>query len=91
MIELFSQVKNICYLEKNKEICKYLLYVVNNYEEDVTLYWKHIIRDCQQEKAKGDTLQNLGDKGIFWIKDWSQKILPRKFREPQQDYFVKKD
>ena len=57
----------------------------------MTLYLKHIIRDCQQEKAKGDTLQNLGDKDIFWIKDWSQKILPRKFREPQQDYFVKKE
>ena len=27
---------------------------------------------------------------MFWIKDWSQKILPRKFREPQQDYFGNK-
>ena len=78
-------------MEKNKEICKDLLYVVNNYEEDLTLYLKHIIRDCQQEKAKGDTLQNLGDKDIFWIKDWSQKILLRKFREPHQDYFNKKE
>ena len=32
MTELFSQVKNICYLEKNKEICKDLLHVVNNYD-----------------------------------------------------------
>ena len=66
------------------------MYVQNNYEEDVTLYLKHIIQDCQQEKAKRDTLQNLGDKDIFWIKDWLLKILPRKFREPQQDYFGKK-
>ena len=85
MIELFSQLKNICYLEKNKNICQNLLYVVNNYEEDVALYLKHMIRDCQQEKAKRDTLKNVGDKDIFWIKDWSQKIFPRKFREPQQD------
>ena len=35
-------------------------------------------------------LENLGDNGIFWIKDWSQEILPRKFREPQQGYFGKK-
>ena len=56
----------------------------------MTLYLKHIIQDCQQEKAKRDTLQNLGDKDIFWIKDWLLKILPRKFREPQQDYFGKK-
>ena len=58
---------------------------MNNYEEDVALYLKHMIRDCQQEKAKRDILQNIGDKDIFWIKDWSQKIFPRKFREPQQD------
>ena len=56
----------------------------------MTLYLKHIIQDCQQEKAKRDTLQNLGDKDIFWIKDWLLKILPRKFREPHQDYFGKK-
>ena len=85
MIELFSQLKSICYLEKNKNICQNLLHVVNNYEEDVALYLKHMIRDCQQEKAKRDILQNIGDKDIFWIKDWSQKIFPRKFREPQQD------
>ena len=68
-------------------MCEDLLYVVNNYEEDVTLYFKHIIWNCQQDKAKTDTLENSGDKDIFWIKDWLQKILPRRFREPQQDYF----
>ena len=26
---------------------------------------------------------------MIWIRDWSQKILPQKFREPQ-DYFGKK-
>ena len=30
---------------KNKD--EDLLYVVNNYEEDATLYLKHIIWDCQ--------------------------------------------
>ena len=43
MIELFSQLKNICHLEKNKEIYEGLFYVVNNYEEDVALYLKHIV------------------------------------------------
>ena len=43
MIELFSQLRNIFYLEKNMELCEDLLYVVNNYEEDVTLYLKYII------------------------------------------------
>ena len=52
-----------------------LLYVVDNYEEDVMLYLKHTIADCQQEKAKRDMLESLGDNDIFWIKGrfWSKK------------------
>ena len=39
------------------------------------LYLKHTIGDCQQEKAKRDMLENLGDNDIFWIKGrfWSKK------------------
>ena len=52
-----------------------LLYVVDNYEEDVMLYLKHTIADSQQEKAKRDMLESLGDNDIFWIKGrfWSKK------------------
>ena len=63
---------------------------MNKIEEDIGLYMKHIIRDCQQENAKQDLLEHLGNSYIFWIKDWSQTFLPQKFREPQQDYFGKK-
>ena len=63
---------------------------MNKIEEDIGLYMKHIIRDCQQEKAKQDLLEHLGNSYIFWIKDWSQTFLPQKCREPQQDYFGKK-
>ena len=62
-------------MEKNKEMLQDLLYVVDNYEEDVMLYLKHTIADCQQDKAKRDMLENLGDNDIFWIKGrfWSKK------------------
>ena len=43
MTKIFSVKKKNCYLEKDKKMCEDLLYVVNNYEEDVTLYFKHII------------------------------------------------
>ena len=67
-----------------------MLYDINTTEEDIGFYMKHIIRDCQQEKTKQDLLEHLGNNYIFWIKDWSQKFLVQKFREPQQDYFGKK-
>ena len=62
-------------MEKNKEMLQDLSYVLDNYEEDVMLYLKHTIGDCQQEKAKRDMLENFGDNDIFWIKGrfWSKK------------------
>ena len=66
------------------------MYDINNFEEDTALYMKHIIWDCQQEKAKQDILENLGNDDVFCVKDWSQKILLQNFREPQQDYFGEK-
>ena len=91
ILEIFSQIKQFCDKELNQELKEDLLYDINTIEEDIGLYMKHIIWDCQQEKAKQDVLEHLGNNNIFWIKEWSQKILPQKFREPQQDYFGKKE
>lgn len=55
------------------------MYDINNFEEDTALYMKHIIWDCQQEKAKQDILENLGNNDVFCVKDWSQKNSTTKF------------
>ena len=85
ILEIFSQIKQFCDKELNQELKEDFLYDINTIEEDIGLYMKHIIRDCQQEKAKQDVLEHLGNNDIFWIKDWSQKFLPQMFREPQQE------
>ena len=46
-------VKNICHLGKNKEICQDLLYVANNYEEDVnSLFEAYNLRLSAGESKK---------------------------------------
>ena len=71
ILEIFSQIKQFCDKELNQELKEDLLYDINTIEEDIGLYMKHIIRDCQQEKTKQDVLEHLGNNDIFWIKDWS--------------------
>ena len=72
--EIFSQIKQFCDKELNQELKENLLYDINTIEKDIGLYMKHIIQDCQQEKAKQDVIKHLGNN-IFWI---------QKFWESQQ-------
>ena len=53
-------------------------------------YLKHLIRDSQQYKAKEYAFECLKENTAFWLRDFSQKVLPVKFRERQQDYYGKK-
>ena len=53
-------------------------------------YIKHLIRDAQQKKAKSYCFLNMDQETCFWLKDFSQKIIPVKYKEGQKDYFGKK-
>ena len=37
--------------------------------------------DAQQKKTKSFGFDQLDDETYIWLKDFSQKILPMKFRE----------
>ena len=52
ILEIFSQIKQFCDKELNQELKEHLLYDINAIEENISLYIKHIKRDCQQERAK---------------------------------------
>ena len=52
ILEIFSQIKQFCDKELNQELKEHLLYDINVIEENISLYIKHIKRDCQQERAK---------------------------------------
>ena len=46
--------------------------------------------DAQQKKAKSFGFDQLDDETCLWLKDFSQKILPIKFREGWREHFGKK-
>ena len=66
------------------------VYDMNTAINDVINYWKHQIRDFQQRQAKAYCFRNMSGFTAFWLKDFSQKILPQRYREGQREYFGKK-
>ena len=55
------------------------------------LDWKaHILRSCNQEKAKQDRLQNLTPSEAIVVMDWAMKFQQMKFREKQSEWFGKR-
>ena len=58
--------------------------------ENIITYNKHQLWDAQQRKAKKAVLENLDNGPVFWLRDFTQKILPCQFWEGQKQYFGKK-
>ncbi len=53
--------------------------------------WKdHILRSKQQDKARLNAINSLNETTGLIIYDWAMKIEPRKYREPQKDWFGKR-
>ncbi|XP_044173523.1 uncharacterized protein LOC114968109 [Acropora millepora] len=73
----------------------------NDHQEDILydfvkakqsiLDWKaHILRSCNQEKAKQDLLQNLTTSEAIVTMDWAMKFQQMNFREKQSEWFGKR-
>ena len=55
------------------------------------LDWKaHILKSCNQEKAKQELLQNLTTSEAIVVMDWAIKFQQMKFREKQSEWFGKR-
>ena len=67
-----------------------LIYDVDLSVKSIIEYIKHQIRDEQQKQAKIYCSEQISDKTGFWLRDYSQKVLPRSYREGQKSYFGKK-
>ena len=80
---------------------EHIAFYRNDHQEDILydfvkakqsiLDWKaHILRSCNQEKAKQDLLQNLTTSEAIVVMDWAMKFQQMKFREKQSEWFGKR-
>lgn len=67
------------------------LYDYENAKKEILKYMAHILRSAQQYKAKTEAMHTIRNdpQAAFLVRDWSQKVLEKKFREGQNSYFGK--
>ena len=66
------------------------LYDLNKSKGDI-FHWKcHIMRSCNQERAKQSVLQELDETSALVIMDWAMKFLQLRHREKQADWHGKR-
>ena len=64
------------------------LFFVSDQSKQNILAWKaHLLTSINQDDAHLDVLDSLDDLSVLLIEDWAMKLLPRKYRESQTDWF----
>ena len=88
--EMEDQIRNENIAFYSKDHQEDILYDFVKAKQSI-LGWKaHILRSCNQEKAKQDRLQNLTTSEAIVVMDWAMKFQQMKFREKQSDWFGKR-
>lgn len=74
----------------NKEHYDDLLYDFEKSFKSI-MEWKcHILRTENQEIAKQSLIQDLKEDSVFIVVDWAMKLLQRRYREKQSEWFAKR-
>ena len=88
--EMEDQIRNKRIAFYSKDHQEDILYDFVKAKQSI-LDWKvHILRSCNQEKAKQDHLQNLTTSEAIVVMDWAMKFQQMKFREKQSEWFGKR-
>ena len=88
--EMEDQKRNVDIAFYSKDHQEDILYDFVRAKQNI-LDWKaHILRSCNQEKAKQDLLQNLNTSEAIVVMDWAMKFQQMKFREKQSEWFGKR-
>lgn len=89
IIDNISTVENMIhsYNGPEKDIIEFDMEIS---KQKILNWLSHQIRGVQQNKAQSDAFENISESTALWLRDWSQKVLPQRFREKQQEYFGKR-
>ncbi|CAF4154958.1 unnamed protein product, partial [Rotaria sordida] len=90
IFKLFDQVEDSINEVSDEELRDELLYDFKVIWNNIFQYMAHRVRAAQQEQQKKKYISLMDDTTALLTVDWSQKVLPQRFREGQSSYFGKK-
>ncbi|CAB3981551.1 SURP and G-patch domain-containing 1 [Paramuricea clavata] len=65
-------------------------YVTTQAAQHIRSWKAHILRSINQDAARHDILKVLDSHSALIVLDWAMKLIPRKYRESQRDWFAKR-
>ena len=69
----------------NADVIEELTFVTNQAKQAINAWKAHLLRNVNQDEARTDALDMLGETLVLLIQDWAMKFLRRKYRERQID------
>ena len=88
--QLFDRIEDVINTMVDEEVKCELIYDLGLVWDSVFQLMGHQVRTTQQGQQKRNYIDALDESTAFLTVDWSQKVLPQKFREGQSPYFGKK-
>ena len=67
-----------------------LVFRVKNAKTAILAWKSHLLRSVNQDVARVQLLEAIGESSVLVVQDWAMKYLPRKYRESQTDWFGKR-
>ena len=80
-------IKNLefCYSDRDE-----LQYDISSAKESIEKWKAHIVRSVQQDLCKSTLMDTLQGNQAMVTMDWAMKFIPTKYRETQEEWYVKK-
>ncbi len=92
IVDTFEEIRRL--IESTEKITNEekadCLYDLETSVVDVFKWKAHVLRSKHQDKARFSAVNLSDEKTGLIIYDWAMKIEPKKFREPQKDWFGKR-
>ena len=85
MLSLIRALQTIENQIKSTVNNKEAIYDVNNAIKCIIEFMKHQVRDAEQKKAKSNVFNELDESSAVWLRDFTQKVLPVKYRDVQHE------
>ena len=82
-----SQLESVTIPYEDREEMKFM---VARSKKHIEAWKAHILRFINQDQAQLEILKSLDNSSVLVVLDWAMKLIPRKYRESQADWFGKR-
>jgi len=74
----------------SRDVLEESVFIEGHAKQNILAWKAHLLRCANQDEATLEVINALDESAVLLVQDWAMTFLPRKFRESQSDWFVKR-